>query len=402
MHPKNTLERQTGTFLQLALCQLVLPVLSVFAAEPYRPVDPEEVLEVLPRAAFSNSSEVADLRRHLAETPHDEALAVKVASRFVKLGSLDGNPRCYGYARAALSPWWDDEQPSPAILHLRAKLMEKDHRYDLALVDLQLLVEKEPRNAQAWVEIANLYRVLGRYDEAMQACDSLSEFSEENQVDLCRIPIQAITGDAPLAYKKLNSIVPKAVELWPAAVPWMRVIQGSIARTLGDDDLAEQHFLDGLGSNPGNLHLLRYYADLLLDQQRNEEVVLLLRDHVMDNGILLRAAIAANRQGRSEIAEVWKTQLRSRFQEIRLRGSEPHGRYEARFTLELLEAPEQALELALENWRKQKELRDSRNVLEAALATRDAAAAEHVLQFLRENQTDDAILSRLVHQLESL
>jgi len=49
------------------------------------------------------------------------------------------------------------------------------------------------------------------------------------------------------------------------------------------------------------------------------------------------------------LAAKWQTQLESRFEEIRLRGSQPHGRFDARYTLELKNDPQSALTIALAN-----------------------------------------------------
>ena len=390
--------RLSGVFLSLVL----LLVQGVEAADPYRPSQDDEILEVLPRLAFASQDELTQLRRSLAEAPDDETLAVAVAHRYLQFGNDTGDPRFFGYARAALKPWWNVAAPSAVILQLRAKLHEKDHLYDLALADLLRLTEQQPQNAQALIEIANICRVQGRYADAWQACDTLSTFAHEAQVTLCRVPLQAVTGEAESAYDALAKIASQAREIWPTAVPWICVVQAQIAYSLDDTQAAERHFREGLLSSPNNLQLLRNYADLLIDLGRNAEAVSLLRNHVQDNGVLLRAAIAAKRDGQATLATEWHAQLTSRFEEIRLRGSLPHRRYEARYELELQGNPQRALELALENWEVQRELRDTRNLLEAALAARDPSSVQHVLEFLQQHRTQDEILDGLVHQLEDL
>ncbi|MGI9428033.1 MAG: hypothetical protein ACR2NM_05205, partial [Bythopirellula sp.] len=161
----------------------------------------------------------------------------------------------------------------------------------------------------------------------------------------------------------------------------------------------EQHYREGLENEPGDKYLLRTYADYLLDHGREKEVLSLLRDHSNDTGILLRVAIAAKRLGEHSLAAKWQAQLEGRFEEIRLRGSEPHGRFESRCALELRADPQQALALGLANWKKQKEPRDTRNVLEAALAAGDSDRAQPVIAFLQQHGTEDAVLQKLVVQL---
>jgi thioredoxin-like negative regulator of GroEL len=375
-------------------------VAAALAAKPYIPADNNEVLETLPRDLLSSRDELTTLRRQLTADPTDVELATDVASRYMQLGKQEGDPRFNGYAQAAIGPWWEAANPPSEILKLRAKLKERDHRYDAALDDLKLLLEREPHDIQARIELANIYRVQGKYAEAQQACDTLSEFAGGAPTIMCSAPLLAATGKAEEAYAGLAEILPAVREQWPAAVQWMLTMQAEIARSLGRDDQADQHYRDGLANNPGDKYLLRSYADFLLDGGREEEVLSLLRAHTGDTGILLCLAIAARRSGQDALADDWQSQLDSRFEETRLRGDQPHGRFEARYNLELKNDPQRALSLAQANWQQQKEPHDTRILLEAAIAAKDVAAAQPVLKFVKENGTQDVVLGRLAQQLE--
>jgi hypothetical protein len=118
-----------------------------------------------------------------------------------------------------------------------------------------------------------------------------------------------------------------------------------------------------------------------------------------DDGLLLCAALAAQRLGRDQDAARWQAELVRRFEEVRQRGDVPLGRFEARSVLLLEQDPPRALALALANWRVQKEVHDTRTVLEAAIAAHDPRQAQPVLQFLAENGARHAALDPLVEQL---
>jgi hypothetical protein len=126
----------------------------------------------------------------------------------------------------------------------------------------------------------------------------------------------------------------------------------------------------------------------------------LLHEHVSDTGVLLLVAIAARRSGEEALAAQWTAQLKRRFEETRLRGDLPHGKFEARYELELLDDPQQSLAIAEASWQQQKDPRDSRNVLEAAIAAKELDRARPVLEFLKENGTQDIELERLARRLE--
>lgn len=380
----------------------LLFVHSTVAAEPYVPTSDDEVLETLPRSLLASRDELTSLRQQLAANPNSPDIALKVANRFVQLGNAEGDPRYYGYARAAIGPWWEAANPPPAILRLRAKLKDKEHRYDAALADLRQLLKQEPRDAQGWIEVANILRVQGEYEEAWKACESLSAFAGEIPQTLCRAPLQAATGNADEAYDSLAKILPMAKEKFPSTVEWILTVKAQIAQALGRNDEAEQHMRASLERYPDDRYQLRAYGDFLLDNNREREAVELLRDYVSDNGILLCAAIAAQRSGNDQLAAEWKSLLAEQFEDLRRRGSQPHRRFEARHELELMNEPNKSLEIALANWEEQKETRDTRNVLEAAIAANKPEAAKPVLEFLTRHGTEDVVLQKLVKELESL
>jgi tetratricopeptide (TPR) repeat protein len=265
---------------------------------------------------------------------------------------------------------------------------------------LKLLLEGQPHDVQAWIELANIYWVQGKYAEAREACDQLSQFADPIEVVICRVPILAVTGKAEEAYASLTEILPAVSERWPSAMQWILTMQAEIAQSLGQYEQAETHYRAGLARNPYDFYLLRAYADFLLDRGRSEEVLPLLRAHTVDTGILLLAAIAAHRSGQESLATEWRTQLKNRFDETRLRGDLPHGKFEARFELELMHDPQAALAVATANWQLQKAPRDTRNVLEAAIAAKKPAAAQPALEFLKEHGTQDVVLQKLAQQLE--
>ena len=413
-------QKQIGDPVRSVLLIIILSVLMfgdpAFAQQtPTIPKSDDTVLVVLPKSFLANRSELSRLRESLNADPSDPKLAALVASQYLALGNRTGDPRFYGYARAAIDRWWATEA-DPAILKIRAKLKEKDHLYDEALLDLQSSLEQTPEDAQTrtedaqtalekaqtLIEIGNIYRVQGRYEESLAIADELQTTAGEVPAALCRTPVMAQTGKAQDAYDLLTKILPDAEINFPATVQFILTIRAEIADTIGKNQEVEKHFVEGLEKNPDDFYLLRGYSDYLLDQSKPAEALDLIREHTADTGVLLRAAIAADRSGDSELADQFTSMLETRFEELRLRGGQPHGRFESRYLLELKDDPSAALSVAIENWQKQKEVRDSRGVLEAAIAAKDPKSAKPVLDFLRSNNNEHVLLKKLANQLESI
>ena len=117
--------------------------------------------------------------------------------------------------------------------------------------------------------------------------------------------------------------------------------------------------------------------------------------------LLLRLAIAA-KAARDARADAYAREMAARFDAARARGDTSHQKEESRFALAVLGQPERALQLALDNYRQQKELADARIVLEAALAARQRAAAEPVLRWMAATRVESPALRDLAAKLEAL
>ncbi|QEG23420.1 tetratricopeptide repeat protein [Mariniblastus fucicola] len=390
---------RAGLFLLIALVVgSTVGVSMVHADDPFVPDSDDTVLVVLPKSLLVERDMLQRLRSQLTADPDNPKLAATVSQRYLSIGKRGGDPRFYGYARAAVAPWWEDDSAPAEILKVRAKLKENDHQFENAVTDLKLALKQKPKDPQLLLELANVFRVQGKFTDALSIGDRLEKVAGPVPAALGRAPLYVMTGRAKDARSLLKQILPAARADYPSTLGWISTVQADVALALGESDTVEQHFREGLGVNPADVQLLHRYGDFLLDQNRNEEALELLQDHVADNGVLLRAAIAAKRC-QDIRADDWSRQLERRFEEIRLRGSEPHGRFESRFALQVQENADRALQLATKNWKRQKELRDAQNFLEAAIAAGDFDAGNPVLDFLQEHNTQHALLDPLVEKL---
>lgn len=363
---------------------------------PRMPARDDEVLEILPRQLLESRGRIQRIRRELASRPDDAQLAAQAAGELVRLARASDDPRPYGYARAAIARWWDDPAAPSGILVIRAKLKETDHDYRGALADLELLLAREPGQVQALVETASVALVVADFGRATAAADALARFAGPMQAMFARAPVLARTGRAAEAYDLYGRHLAELRDRMPGVVAWVETSRGEIADMLGRLDEAERHYRVALAVDPNDRYLLRALADHLLDRGRALEAMALLEKHTGDTGVLLAYAIAAKRSGNAEIARRSIAELAARFEAIRLRQGTRHLRFESRYELELAGDPARALELARQSWAEQKEPRDARNVLEAALAAGDGAAASQVIEFIARTRIEDTRLRELV------
>ena len=238
----------------------------------------------------------------------------------------------------------------------------------------------------------------GRYGNAVQACDRLIRWAPLAIGVTCRADIAALTGGAAESARQLRRLlaargaVPEEVRLWALGV------LAEAAAHAGDVAAAEAAYREALALGRRDVYLLAAWADFLLDQGRPDEVRRLLREDTRADPLLLRLVIAERMLDDPAWVGGHDT-LRRRITAGRARGDASHLREEARVALALDDDRSAALQLALDNWRVQREPVDARLVLQAAFPAGQPAAARGVLDFLAATGMEDPTLADLARRL---
>jgi tetratricopeptide (TPR) repeat protein len=385
--------------VHLGLTCLLLAVAPVpGAAEPYIPDDDDAVLERVPAARDPGVRVLARTQARLAKEPENLDLALALASAYLALGRSEGDPRYDGYAEAALAPWWKLAEPPIPVLILRATLEQRRHDFDAALADLERVLARRPGHPQALLTKATILGVQGNPAQALDSCAQL-----EGRVAIlvgaaCAASAHGLAGRARDGYRVLQEELSRSPGAEPVLRVWALTILGELAAQLGDVAMAEKHFREALSLERRDPYLLGAYADYLLDQDRSAEVLKLLEDETRIDPLLLRLALAEQRQGAEALGE-HVALLQARFDAAHRRGDSVHLREEARFTLKLLDRPTAALDLARRNWATQREPADARVLLEAAAAAAEPAAARPVLDWLDRTGLEDVRIQALGDRL---
>ena len=364
-------------------------------AAPYLPKADEEVLETLPGNMANNW--LRSSAAGASEAPLDATTAAARARVELTHYQESADPRYLGRAEAALGNFWDQPAPPEPVLVLRARIRQSNHEFLAALKDLDQALVVSPSDAQALLDRASIQTVLGRYPAALADCQSLEGLTAPLYIAVCRAAVGGVTGSAQAAASDLSRAL-----MAPGATRedkcWGESLLGELSTRSGDSTAAEAHFRSVLTASPNDSYAKGALADLLLDQQRNAEVVALLADQIRQDALLLRLTLA-ERQLKSSNYEQHLADLTQRFEEAHLRGSSVHRREEARFELALRDAPERALTLALENLQVQREAADVRIALEAALAAGHPERAREVASFARGSRLEDPHVGRLLARL---
>jgi len=350
---------------------------------PYLPQDDSAVLaEVTPG---TRHSELAT--RQVAAQRLD--IALPLAQLYIKQARNTGDLRFLGYAEAVLGPWTGSDATSADALVLHATVLQSRHDFSGALAVLERARALRPNDAQAWLTSATVLRVLGEYERALAACDSIADAAV---VELCEQGIRGLSGDLASAYAAIQQIDSQGMP--PEERAWRDSELGEMAVRMGRDVEAEHWFQNGLRASPGDFYIRAAYADLLLRNGRAREALVLLKGQESLEPLLLRIAIA-QKMLRDPGLEQSNARLAAAFAAEAQRGDGVHRREEARFLLEVRGDPRAALAAALENWKVQREPDDVLVLLRAAQGAGMPQAAQPAAAFVREHGVQDVRIATL-------
>ncbi len=367
-------------------------------AQPYAPKSDSQVIGTLPfRANDGSARELTTLRATVAKDPTDPEAAVLLAQQYFDLAMARGDPRYVGYANAIVERFAGN-MTAPLLL-VRGTLRQYRHDFAAALDDYAaaLAIDADLAGAHAWR--AAIYLVQARYDMADIECRALQRLDRAVLHGGCTGMALAYSGHLDQAYATLQKALSQARH--DDHRLWVQTRLGEVSAWMGQPARAEQHFKLAVRVGQDDGYLLAAWSDFLLDQGRNAEVVKLLASWEASDGLLLRLAEAEAVLKLPQVGVHIQT-LDARFAAAKLRGDTTHRAEEARFQLRLRGNANQAAMLASENYRIQKEPRDARIALEAALAGGNPDAARDVQQWLMSSRFEDPRLRALDSQIRLL
>ena len=372
--------------------------LNVAKAEPYTPKNDTQVIGTLPlRAGDSSARALAELRSAVAQAPTDPAPAALLAQAYFDLAMARGDPRYVGYADAIVKRF--SAKPPASLQVVRGTLRQYRHDFAGALADYASALAADPDLADAHAWRAAIFLVQARYDLAQQECTALQRLGRPVLHGGCAGLVQAYTGRLDQAYATLQQAL--AAARYDEHRLWLHTRLGEVSAWQGRPAQAEQHYRRALGLGQDDGYLLAAWSDFLLDQNRAAEVVKQLAGWEASDGLLLRLAEAEARLKLPQAAAHIQA-LDARYAAARLRGDTTHRAEEARYYLRLRGDARQSSILASQNYQIQKEPRDARIALEAALAAKDPESASDGLAWLRSSQFQDPLLQSLGQQLARL
>lgn len=367
-------------------------------AEPWQPASDQEVVETLPSQTSARKEE-ARWRQALAKSPNDAILAVATARNYLGLARDQGDARYAGLALGALAAWPLGRSAPTEVVVMRATVSQYLHDFDGAASLLQQALTLSPDHAQAWLTLATVRRVQARLADSDAACIELLRIGQEVHGRACLAENQSLRGNHDQARQSLVRLLARP-ELRAASglgqQQWLLTTLAELEDRAGQGKAADKAWQQALslGVHP---YVQTAFADHLLQQGRPQEVLALLKDAPLTDAVLLRLCVAGRRLQDARAA-AWTQEMQQRLSASASRpeSGQVHAREQARFALEVLQQPQQALGLARLNLKFQRETPDLLVFAQAAAAQPRAdlgqAAQRELAQSMRTWGMQDARL----------
>lgn len=363
-----------------ALVAASLMLAGLASAAPITPTHDDEVIERLPAVSVRDAAS------------SDPAVALREARALLDAGRKEGDPRLAGRALARLARWDRDPQAPATVVLLLASAEQYLHQFERATQRLQALVRREPRQAQAWLMLATMHRVQGRYAESDTACGALQRLGVQPYAQACVLENLALRGQHSLARGQLMSLLAMVPDA--ATRAWLLTTLAELEQRAGRVQPSDQAWRQALQTAPDSYTAIGY-ADFLLDNQRPRDAWRVLQHEVRTDAVLLRLATAAQRAALPE-APALQAELRDRFALADQRSeSSGHERERAMMALEIERDPALALRAARRNVERQREPLDILLLARCAIAAGDNAARDEARQLARTMGLHDVRLDLL-------
>lgn len=361
--------------LLLACAAAVVPCVH---ARDFTAASDAQVLEVLPPRI-----------RSAAATPEAAALG---ARQWIELARRLADPRYLGRAQASLAPWWGREDAPAALATLQATVQQGRHEFDAARSTLEASLRREPAQPQAWLTLATLERVAGRYPAALAACREVGRTGAALYASACQLETVSLQGRFDQARAGLLALQERAGDAPTRA--WLLSLLAESEERAGRDAEAARHYQASLALAPDGYTALAH-ADLLLRLQQPAEALRALEGQPASDAVLLRRARAYQLTGDAR----WKAlsaEAAQRFADLDARGEPlaPHGRERALAALWFEQAPAEGWRAAQANIALQKEPLDWWLALSSAQRAGESAELNALRVQLASAGLRDARLAR--------
>jgi len=335
------------------------------------PDDPNLVLEVLPPGYTGLSAPAL---------PGDAQLPR--IQQMLDAAARTGDTRLSTRAQALLERIEPDKVDAD-VLRARAFSAQHRHDFDLSRELLTQVLRRDPSDGGALLSRAQVNIVQGDMTKARSDCATLVLRVDAGLGTICTAALQLRLGDYPSAARLADRWIAGS-DASASMQRFVLMMRGDIASRMGATD-ATRFYQRALALDQQDVRTRLAFARHLRRIGQPREAIAVLRSAAASDTVLLQRTLAAREAGLPD-AKQWADQLAKSFELARQTGTDTELRDEAEYFLVVRQNPERGLQLALENFRTQRDLEDEELLERAAKAMRRPEALQTLRDWRKSQQ----------------
>jgi tetratricopeptide (TPR) repeat protein len=322
--------------------------------------------------------------------------AAEQARLAIRLARESADPRFLGQAQTLLQPWWSQQNAPIELAILQAIIQQARHQFIDSKKTLEIVLKRDPNQAQAWLTLASLEKLTGSFANAQTSCAQLERLQLQLYSGACRFEIFSLIGKFQEARTGFSALLAQssARDQNLADRAWLHSLAAENEERAGRGPEAQLQYQKSLRLQ-SDLYTQIAYSDWLIRNDQLDLALSLLATMPASDAVLLRQAFAYKRKGSND----WKfvaSEFESRMKAADQRGDSQvaHSRERGLFALWILEDYPQAETFASMNLAEQREGIDWYLSLSAAQRSGNTAVLMRVQRQLQENGMQDARLNQ--------
>ena len=364
---------------------------------------PEESSIVLSTSVHDKGAQnntFSELTKAWRSQPQNLSVALSYARAVFQIGLAEGDLRWFGAAKAALLPWWkNDDLPADAFF-MRGLVKQGFHDFTGGLTDINKAIGLNPNKAEFWSWRFAMHLLQTDLVAALQDCESIERLFGQDESKAYRAILRYRTGDPQTAIGLLKTLVNSPNFQSASSKEWLALHLGEAYRVAGQSDMAIATWKKQLKITPKS-HAIKLSLAELWVQEGQYLQVKQMSGSVASTDALLMQYILAYKRLQDPAEKNLATLLESRLNSQSLRQEKLIERPQLIYFIDYANDPAAGLRLSIENWKIQQEPRDAVLFLKAALALNQPQAAQSVLAWIEKTNYSDPQIKELRTRLKS-
>ncbi|WP_025095967.1 tetratricopeptide repeat protein [Acinetobacter soli] len=257
---------------------------------------------------------------------------------------------------------------------LNTRIEQANHNFSAAEQRLKQLLKTQPSNSDAILQLANIYRLQGKYSASTQLCQQLTQPEVMLYRAGCELQVDAMTKSYSQLKPQIDQLLSQTPRMSRADQQWLGNIFIELATRFNDPALADKSMLLLQTNNlPNTLAKANWY----IAQHQYQTALKLLTPYRYHDGAMYRIILCKQKLN-DPSAQADLNELTQRVQDLLDHHDHIHLREQAQF-LWISKKYNEGLKIAAKNWDMQRENDDFEVYAALAIAAKDTDISKKLL-----------------------